>query len=124
MAWGGRPGRTPGSPVSPGIELTSTYVQPGDIDPDLPLYGRYANATWAALEEVIGGLEGSPEGAVAFASGMAASAALFSLVPRDGRARCRERCARVRVSDGKGWGCWAEVNPASEEWDLPRDRAG
>ena len=76
---GGRPGRTPGSPVSPGIELTSTYVQPGDIDPDLPLYGRYANATWAALEEVIGGLEGSPEGAVAFASGMAAGAALFSL---------------------------------------------
>ena len=37
------------------------------------------------VEEVIGGLEGSPEGAVAFASGMAAGAALFSLVPRDGR---------------------------------------
>lgn len=82
---GGRPGRTPGSPVSPGIELTSTYVQPGDIDPDLPLYGRYANATWAAFEEVVGGLEGAPGGAIAFASGMAAGAALFSLVPRDGR---------------------------------------
>lgn len=80
----GRPGRTPGAPVGPGVELASTYIQPGDIDPDLPVYGRYGNATWAALEETVGGLEGAPEGAVAFASGMAAGAALFELVPRGG----------------------------------------
>ncbi|HHU37922.1 MAG TPA: PLP-dependent transferase [Propionibacterium sp.] len=82
---GGRPPRTPGAPVNAGIEVTSTYVQPGDIDPALPLYGRYGNETWAAFESVVGGLEGAPDGAVAFASGMAAGAALFSLVPRGGR---------------------------------------
>ncbi len=82
---GGRPARTPGAPVSPGIELTSTYVQPGDFAPGLPIYGRYGNETWAAFEAVVGGLEGAPDGAVAFASGMAAGAALFSLVPRGGR---------------------------------------
>lgn len=79
----GRPTRTPGAPVSPGIELSSTYVQPGDIDPDLPLYARYGTGTWAAFEEVIGGLEGGD--AISFASGMAAGAALFSLIPRGGR---------------------------------------
>lgn len=52
----GRPGRTPGAPVGPGVELASTYIQPGDIDADLPVYGRYGNATWAALEETVGGL--------------------------------------------------------------------
>ena len=82
---GGRPARTPGAPVSPGIEATSTYVQPGDFAPGLPIYGRYGNETWAAFEAVVGGLEGAPDGAVAFASGMAAGAALFSLVPRGGR---------------------------------------
>lgn len=82
---GGRPARTPGAPVSPGIEVTSTYVQPGDFAPGLPIYGRYGNETWAAFEAVVGGLEGAPDGAVAFASGMAAGAALFSLVPRGGR---------------------------------------
>lgn len=82
---GGRPTRTPGAPVSPSLELSSTYVHPGDIDPSLPLYGRYGNATWAAFESVVGALEGSPRGAISFASGMAAGAALFSLIPRGGR---------------------------------------
>lgn len=82
---GGRPPRVAGSPVNPGIELSSTYVHPGDIEAGVPLYGRYGNATWTAFEAVIGGLEGAPEGAVSFASGMAAGAALFSLVARGGR---------------------------------------
>lgn len=82
---GGRPSRTTGAPVGPGIELTSTYVHPGDIDPDQSLYGRHGNATWAALESVVGELEGAPGGAVAFASGMAAAWALFRLMPRGTR---------------------------------------
>ncbi|OYO18370.1 cystathionine gamma-synthase [Enemella dayhoffiae] len=82
---GGRPERTPGSPVGPGIELSSTYLQPGDIDPQLPLYGRNHNATWAGLEAVVGGLEGAADGAVSFASGMAAGTALLELIPRGAR---------------------------------------
>lgn len=82
---GGRPARIPGAPVSPGLELSSTFVTPGDLDPGVPLYGRSDNATWVALEAVVGALEGAAEGATAFASGMAAGAALFSLIPRGAR---------------------------------------
>lgn len=82
---GGRPPRSTGAPVGPGIELTSTYVHPGDLDPAAPLYGRYGNATWSALESVVGGLEGAPDGGTAFASGMAAGAAVFALMPRGSR---------------------------------------
>ncbi len=145
---GGRPARTPGAPVSPGIELTSTYVQPGDFAPGLPIYGRYGNATWAAFETVVGGLEGAPQGAVAFASGMAAGAALFSLIPRGGRlvmgatsyntmlALARERAAagdlelvEVDVSDpaavaaalpGAAWlHLESPTNPLVEVADIP-----
>ena len=79
--------------MGPGIELTSTYVTPGDFAPDVPIYGRYGNATWAALESVLARLEGvdpidgntgDTAGALVFASGMAAATALFSLVPRGG----------------------------------------
>src|SRR5687768_1093694 len=38
-----------------------------------------ATPTWEALEELLGGLEGGE--AVAFASGMAAAAAIFDLLP-------------------------------------------
>ena len=79
----GRPPRTPGSAVNPPVELTSTHVTPGDFADGVPIYGRYGNATWAALEEVLGGLEHGR--AVTFASGMAAGTALFALVPRGAR---------------------------------------
>lgn len=84
---GGRPPRTPGAPVGPGIELTSTFVAPGDFAPGLPIYGRYDNATWAALESVLAALEGGDGdgGALVYASGMAAATALFALVPRGAR---------------------------------------
>ncbi len=87
---GGRPPRTPGAPVGPGLELTSTYVTPGDFAPGVPIYGRYDNATWTAFESVLAALEGvdGPEaagGALVFSSGMAAATALFALVPRGAR---------------------------------------
>jgi cystathionine beta-lyase/cystathionine gamma-synthase len=65
-----------------------------------PKDSRYAAdfATWEALEEIVGGLEGGE--AVAFASGMAAVAAVWVRIfgecrktPRI-RARCREINAR------------------------------
>lgn len=73
----GRPPREPGTPVSPPVVLTSTYAADGPVD-----YARHANPTWAALEEAVGELEGGR--ALALASGMAALAAVFSLVPRGG----------------------------------------
>jgi cystathionine gamma-synthase len=42
-------------------------------------YGRDANATWQAFEQVLGGLEGGT--ALAFASGMAATAAVVESLP-------------------------------------------
>ena len=75
----GRPGRQAGDPVSPPVELTSTYVswEPfGGTDPGI--YARMNNATWLALEEAVGTLEGGT--ALCFAAGMAAGSALFALV--------------------------------------------
>ncbi|MCH8626904.1 PLP-dependent transferase [Arsenicicoccus piscis] len=73
----GRPAHRPGAPVNPGIELTSTYLAGGD-----PVYARGGNATWTAFEEVLGSLEGGC--ALVYASGMAAIAAVFALVPVGG----------------------------------------
>lgn len=73
----GRPAREPGNPVGPPIVLTSTYAADGPVD-----YARVGNPTWTELEQVVGDLEGGR--ALAFASGMAALAAVFSLVPRGG----------------------------------------
>jgi cystathionine gamma-synthase len=70
----GRPPRVPGAPLAPGIELSSTYVQDGPV-----AYGREDNQTWRAFEDAVGELEGGV--AVAFASGMAAAAAVFESLP-------------------------------------------
>jgi len=62
------------------VSLSSTYVL-GDVDAGTPVYGRVDNATWQACEEVIGRLEGQPDGATLFASGMAAISATMAQVP-------------------------------------------
>jgi cystathionine gamma-synthase len=54
--------------------LTSTYRAGGAAT-----YGRDGNATWAAFESVLGGLEGGT--ALAFASGMAAISAVVESLP-------------------------------------------
>lgn len=79
----GRPDVTPGAPVNPPLTLTSTYVQ-GEVGGSTPVYGRYDNATWQACEQVLGRLEGAPEGGVLFGSGMAAIAAVLAQVPVGG----------------------------------------
>jgi cystathionine gamma-synthase len=69
----GRPPLTPDSPLNTPLVMASTYVAGGDLE-----YGRYGNATWEALESVVGQLEGGR--AVTFASGMAAVATVLDLV--------------------------------------------
>ncbi len=80
----GRPARSPGAPVGPPVELSSTFVGAGKVPTGQPVYGRVDNATWSACEEAIGALEGAPHGTTLFASGMAAISAVLDLVPDGG----------------------------------------
>lgn len=74
----GRPANRPDQPLNPPVVLASTYVAGGDLE-----YGRYGNPTWTAFEDALGELEGGR--CLAFASGMAAAAAVLDLVPAGGR---------------------------------------
>lgn len=74
----GRPPKAPGAPANQPPVLSSVFrPQERDDDgaPDF-IYGRDGNDSWTALEEVLGALEGGR--AVAFASGMAAAAAVVA----------------------------------------------
>jgi cystathionine gamma-synthase len=73
----GRPAHEPDAPLNPPVVLASTYVAGGPME-----YGRYGNPTWTSFEEVLGALEGGQ--ALAYASGLAAAAALFDLLPPGG----------------------------------------
>ncbi|MGR2752397.1 trans-sulfuration enzyme family protein [Agromyces arachidis] len=73
----GRPDRTPDAPLNTPVHLTSTYAAGGPV-----AYGRYGNPSWTAFEEALGALEGGR--CVSFASGNAAIAAVFDLVPSRG----------------------------------------
>ena len=81
----GRPPRVQGGPVNPPLVLSSTYVSQGTPAPDELAYTRQGTETWRALEAALAALEGAARPALAFASGMAAVVAAFSLVPRGGR---------------------------------------
>ncbi len=69
----GRPSRSPDAPLNPPITMASTYVAEGEVE-----YGRYGNPTWSAFETAVGALEGGR--ALAYASGLAAVAAVLDLV--------------------------------------------
>ncbi|MDT8910398.1 PLP-dependent transferase [Amycolatopsis sp. PS_44_ISF1] len=70
----GRP-HGPGEPLNPPIVATSTFQAGGDS-----VYARSdGTATWAALEEAVGALEGGR--AVAFASGVATLSAVLDTLP-------------------------------------------
>ena len=83
----GRPPRSPDAPLNVPLVLASTYHQGGPVE-----YGRYGNPTWTAFEEALGRLEGGT--ATAFASGMAAVAAVLHLVPVGGVASPRATATR------------------------------
>jgi cystathionine gamma-lyase len=70
-------------PYLAGPQFSSTYTTPGDPSQHALTYGRFQNPTWVAWEEALGVLEGGD--AIAYASGMAAVAAVFgvSLKPGD-----------------------------------------
>jgi cystathionine gamma-synthase len=74
---GGRPHEA-GGPINRPVSFSSTYRTGGRL-----AYAREGNPTWAAFEEVLGALEGGS--CLAFASGMAAAAALLETLPAGAR---------------------------------------
>jgi cystathionine gamma-lyase len=70
--------------VSVPVHLTSTYAQSAPGRAKGFVYSRTGNPTRAALETVLGRLEGGA-GALAFASGLAATSALFMAFPQGAR---------------------------------------
>jgi cystathionine gamma-synthase len=74
----GRPARVPDAPLGASPVFSSPYVAGGERG-----YGRFGNDAWTALETTLGVLEGGR--GLSFASGMAAAAAVFDLVPVGGR---------------------------------------
>lgn len=80
----GRPAKESGNALNPPITLTSTYVGSSVPEAGDRVYARFSNETWEPLEEAIAALEGAELPALSYASGMAAVAAAFSLVPIGG----------------------------------------
>lgn len=70
----GRPPDQPDGPLNQPVVFSSTYHAGGPV-----AYGRDGNETWTALEDAVGALERGD--ALAFASGMAAIAAVVEEVP-------------------------------------------
>jgi cystathionine gamma-lyase len=70
-------------PFVGGPQFSATYTTPGSPADHQLLYGRFQNPTWTSWEAALAELEGGAS--VAFASGMAAIAAVFGvcLKPRD-----------------------------------------
>lgn len=78
---GYRERNTPG-PFMAGPQFSAPYVAPGEPSEHRYTYGRTGNPTWSAWEQALGALDGGES--VAFASGMAATAAVFGTVLRPG----------------------------------------
>ncbi|TDD63893.1 cystathionine gamma-synthase, partial [Jiangella aurantiaca] len=87
----GRPARDPDAPLNEPVTFASTFHAGGDVG-----YGRYGNPSWTALESALGDLEGGR--ALAFASGLAASSAVMSLLP-EGAVVVAPDCAYLGVLD-------------------------
>jgi len=81
----GRPEHAPGAPVNPPVVLSSTYVSTGTPPPGELLYARSGTETWVPFERALADLERAAQPALVFSSGMAAIAAVMSLVPVGGR---------------------------------------
>jgi cystathionine gamma-lyase len=69
-------------PFRAGPQFSSTYASPGDPAAHALTYGRFHNPTWTAWEHALGEIEGGE--VIAFASGMAAVAALLGVTLRPG----------------------------------------
>lgn len=115
---GGRPAQAAGEPLNVPPVLASNFEMGSGSG---RLYARdQSTPTWEAFEELLGGLEGGA--AVAFASGMAAVAAVTELLPADatvvlpddcyqgvsglveaGLAQRRWHVDRIAIEDTAGW---------------------
>jgi cystathionine gamma-synthase len=88
----GRPARVQGGHINPPIALSSTFVSQGVVTPDELSYARGDTDAWHPFEQALAALEcrgsdsdgGAPGEAIVFGSGMAAIAAVFSLLPDGG----------------------------------------
>ena len=80
----GLPRAETGQPITSGVTFAGTYHAAGDPSNSPYTYGRFHNPTWAQFEAALGELEGGS--ALAFASGMAAVAAVFGATLRPGDA--------------------------------------
>lgn len=69
-------------PFLNGPQFSSTYTARGEPSAHQLTYGRFQNPTWTAWEDALGVLEGGD--AIAFASGMAAIAAVFGTTLKPG----------------------------------------
>lgn len=98
---GSRP--APGDPVTPALHFSTNYRLGGDYN-----YIRETSPTIEAFERVVGELEGGH--AVAFASGMAASAAVFDGLPHGARVLAPHVCylgVRGLLAERNGTGALA-----------------
>jgi cystathionine gamma-lyase len=78
----GLPPAAQGEPFLPGPTFAGAYHAAGEPALSPYTYGRFHNPTWTRFEDALTALEGGP--AVVFASGMAATAALFGVLARPG----------------------------------------
>jgi cystathionine gamma-lyase len=78
----GLPPAAQGEPFLPGPTFAGAYHAAGDPALSPHTYGRFHNPTWTRFEDALTELEGGPS--VVFASGMAATAALFGVLLRPG----------------------------------------
>ena len=109
---GGRP-EAPGAPLNTPLVPASNFLFGTERG-----YSRTeATETWEAFEEVIGGLEGGD--AVAFASGMAACAAVMGALPDGGHLVLGEDCylgvAGVAEAGARDHGWRVERLPVADE---------
>ena len=78
----GHPPASQGDPFMPGPVFAAPYHAAGDPASSPYTYGRFHNPTWTRYETALSELEGGP--ALVFASGMAATTAIFGSMLRPG----------------------------------------
>ena len=122
----GVPAPEQGAPFLPGPTFAGPYHLAGDPSTAPYGYARYGNPTWSAYEDAVGELEGGS--AVAFASGMAACAAIaftflkpgdVLVAPSDGYPVLRTLAA-TRLAE---LGVETRFVPTAGDWTVALDGA-